>query len=153
MAMLLEHVIQLVAESAARDEGEPGALPPQRVDELFTLTETCVGQLVDFLVETAKACGANVAPVTHPLGVMATRVVGRFLAEAPEAFSDRIPPIVPTLMAMVQGAFPDDSVRGSVFLLPYLTQLINDKPVVLEQSPGLLWSLVKVRSLRRSVPP
>lgn len=133
---LLEAVVDAIATAADQD---PGPIDLARLDEIFSRTEGCVEQLVDFLGEGLKRmalepAGSTVRAVLMNLAMAATRCVGRFLAEVPQALNDRMLPLVPDLLALGGTAR---------FLLPFLTQLISAKPSVLRDHAFLLPSVLQ----------
>ncbi|CAL8468607.1 g8147 [Coccomyxa elongata] len=69
------------------------------------------------ILQYLEAAGQGEVDASDPIILAATRSLGRFLAEAPDAFAERMQKLLPFLLTVQQG-------QGAPFLLPVLLQVV-----------------------------
>uniref|UniRef100_A0A1D2ADU1 Neurochondrin n=1 Tax=Auxenochlorella protothecoides TaxID=3075 RepID=A0A1D2ADU1_AUXPR len=102
--------------SSQGSEAGPG-IDPATAAAVLTAVQEAVEGVLQYLEQVAGREGAARAPLT----LAGVRLLGRFLAEAPLALSDRVVALLPFLLSCRSGE--DGLGEGALFLLPTILQM------------------------------
>lgn len=112
---LLEAAVEVLASDA---EGA-AALDAKVTDRALDTLDGAFEATLQYLEEVLSPGG----PGDGPLALAALRALASYLADVPQAHSERVRKLLPSLLAVEGGAGPGGALAASAFLLPLLSQV------------------------------